>query len=70
MEDWSRTDETGGLLDRKFYHDMSEAVFQHDGAPCHFAKKTTEWIKSNLAFCWGKGVWPANSPDLSPVENV
>lgn len=70
MEALLRTGETGGLLERQLCHDMSEAIFQHDGAPCHFAKKTTKWIDSNLNFCWGKGVWPPNSPDLSPIENV
>ena len=49
---------------------MSEAIFQQDGAPAHHATSTQQWCRDNLPGFWEKGVWPGNSPDLSPIENV
>ena len=44
------------------------SLFQQDGAPCHTAASTMRWFRE-------RGVrvlqnWPANSPDLSPVEQI
>ena len=44
------------------------SLFQQDGAPCHTAASTMRWFRE-------RGVrvlqnWPANSPDLSPVEQM
>ena len=50
--------------------DMSTAIYQQDGAPAHHARKTQDWCRSNLQGFWEKGVWPGNSPDLSPIENL
>ena len=41
---------------------------QQDGAPCHTAASTMRWFRD-------QGIrvlpnWPANSPDLSPVEQI
>ena len=44
------------------------AIFQQDGATCHTAKTTMKWFRDNDVECL-RG-WPANSPDLSPVEQV
>jgi len=45
-----------------------ELYFQQDNAPCHIEKKSIDYIKYNfnnyLDFC------PANSPDLSPIEEL
>ena len=52
------------LLQRKIF------IFQHDNAPAHKAKYTTNWLKR---YSFGEGkimVWPANSPDLNPIENL
>ena len=42
-------------------------IFQHDNAPCHKAKKVTNFLRQN-------GVdmldWPAQSPDMNPIENL
>jgi hypothetical protein len=43
------------------------AIFMQDNAPCHTAGDTMEWIREQ--FFWHM-VWPANSPDLNPIENV
>ena len=60
----------GSILMKKMAPDMSRAIFQQDGARCHTAAVNEEWLKENIENYWAKGVWPANSPDLSPIENV
>ena len=44
--------------------------FQQDGAPVHTSKVAIKWLENNFNSFWGKGVWPGNSPDLSPIENL
>jgi transposase len=71
-----------GNLDAKKYREMLEtnhiledikaAVpadkvrFQQDGAPCHTAKATVKFIEKIVPVV----KWPANSPDLSVIENL
>ena len=44
------------------------SVFQQDGASCHTAASTKRWFAGqNVALLDG---WPANSPDLSPIEQI
>ena len=45
----------------------ADFIFQQDLAPAHSAKATSIWFKDH-----GIPVlnWPANSPDLSPIENL
>ncbi len=42
-------------------------IFQQDLAPAHTTKSTKSWLNDH-----GVGVldWPANSPDLNPIENL
>ncbi len=42
-------------------------IFQQDLTPTHTAKSTKSWLNDH-----GVGVldWPANSPDLNPLENL
>ncbi len=49
----------------KLYGD-ADFIFQQDMAPAHTAKGTKSWFNDH-----GVGVldWPANSPDLNPIEN-
>ncbi len=42
-------------------------VFQHDGASCHRAKVTKNFLKENSIV---SPQWPAKSPDLNPIENI
>ncbi len=50
----------------KLYGD-ADFIFQQDLAPAHTAKGTKSWFNDH-----GVGVldWPANSPDLNPIENI
>jgi hypothetical protein len=48
-------------------------VFQYDGASCHKSKLTLGWLRKHLPkhiTALKKGEWPANSPDLSPIETL
>ena len=59
--------ETEGIV--AFLRQQGEgAIFQQDGATCHTAATTMMWLRENNVECL-RG-WPANSPDLSPVEQV
>ncbi len=44
----------------------ADFIFQQDLPPAHTAKSTKSWLNDH-----GVGVldWPANSPDLNPIEN-
>ncbi len=45
----------------------ADFIFQQDLTPAHTAKSTKSWLNDH-----GVGVldWPANSPDLNPIENL
>lgn len=66
----NRTRENGSTLKRKLMPSMSEAIYQQDGAPAHHSRVAQQWCQNNLEHFWPKGVWPGNSPDLSPIENL
>jgi hypothetical protein len=42
-------------------------IFQQDNAPCHTSFKLCEYFSNNNIEVM---YWPANSSDLSPIENV
>ena len=45
-------------------------TFLQDGALAHTAMATQTWCQRNLPNFKEKNDWPANSPDLNPVENI
>jgi hypothetical protein len=42
-------------------------LFMHDNAPCHKTAEVTELLQENSIPVM---MWPANSPDLNPIENL
>ena len=58
------------IYQRKVMKNMSKAIFEQDGPPAHTSKRTQEWCLKKLKGFWPKEVWPANSPDLNPIENL
>lgn len=45
-------------------------VFQQDGDPKHTSKRVQAWLRANTPKFIPKKDWPANSPDLNPIENL
>lgn len=43
-------------------------VFQQDNAPAHRARHTVELLRSETPKFISPDMWPANSPDLNPVD--
>lgn len=51
--------------------EYSNLIFQHDGAPAHFARPVREYLNGRYAEWIGRGgpiPWPARSPDLTPLD--
>ena len=46
---------------------LDDFTFQHDNAPPHRARVTTEFLKSKEIKVLK---WPVQSPDLNPIENI
>ena len=67
---YTRTKSTGKIEERKLVDSMLDSIFQQDNATCHTAQSTTAWLQRHNITVMGKGVWPANSPDLNPIENL
>ena len=45
-------------------------TFMQDGARCHTAHTTLQWLQDQEIKFWGKDEWPPNSLDLNPIENL
>ena len=51
-----------------FHNNANISIFQHDNATSHTARDTVNLLKTNnIDFIDN---WPANSPDLNPIEHV
>lgn len=49
------------------FGDLNGLIYQQDNAPCHKAKVVMDWLKKeNVPLL----PWPAQSPDLSPIEHL
>ena len=66
----NRTASSGSVLKRRMVNDRSTSIFMQDGAPAHRSAKAQRWCESNLPDFWRKEVWPGNSPDLNPIEEL
>jgi transposase len=58
-----------GLLGTLEDHDLklSDTLFMQDNDPKHTAKRTKEWLHVNQVKLLD---WPAQSPDMNPIENL
>ena len=61
---------TGGLIERKLFSSKKEMTFVQDRASAHTSKATQTWCQKNLPNFITKDGWPANPPDLNPIENI
>ena len=61
---------TGSIIQTKLSRSMSQPIFQQDGATTHTAKSTLKFLSKEFCHFWMPEEWPANSPDLSHIENV
>ncbi len=47
-------------------NDDDKYIFQEDNAPCHTAQIAKKWKMTDIISL----PWPAQSPDLNPIENL
>ena len=45
----------------------ADFIFQQDLAPAHTTRSTKTWLDAHAIMVLD---WPANSPDLNPIENL
>ena len=60
----------GSVLETKMVPGRSRPIFMQDGAPPHISNHTQDWCRRHVPGFWEKDIWPGNSPDLNPVENL
>ncbi|CAF1483663.1 unnamed protein product [Adineta ricciae] len=50
--------------------DTDEVIFLPDKALCMKANATQHFLEDEGVNFWGNSIWPGNSPDMNPVENI
>ena len=65
-----RRSATEAVDKQKLFSSNKQMTLVQDGAPAHTAKATQALCGKNLPNFVAKTEWPANSPDLNPVENL
>ncbi|CAM4989668.1 unnamed protein product, partial [Rotaria socialis] len=50
--------------------DTNEVIFLHDKAPCMKANATQHLLEDENVNFWRNSIWPGNSPDMNPAENI
>ena len=58
------------FLTERYLQKCHESFFMQYGTNSHTAKVNDKWLKENIQNCWEKVIWPGNSPDLNPIENL
>ena len=67
------------IMDREMFdfwlegmEDVGNLLMMEDGAPYHkgVASERRAELEKDGWIGWGPGIWPANSPDLNPIENL
>jgi transposase len=60
------------VLTAELMKDMRDRkiVLMQDGATWHWGKEVLKHLETHKVEHLGKNTWPANSPDLNPIENV
>lgn len=58
------------MINSEIFDNKRGIVFQQDGAPAHTSRDACKFLADNFDTIWGKNIWPGNSPDLSPIENL
>ena len=59
----------GNILDSQMFNDLKDKnfYFMQDGAPSHTSHDILQWLHH---YCSYIKFWPANSPDLNPIEMI
>ena len=58
------------LRDPKNVLDTDEVIFLHDKAPCMKAYAAQHLLEDEGVQFWSNAMWPGNSPDMNPAENI
>lgn len=60
------------VIESDYFDQQRDMVFQHDGAPAHFARSVRAHLDSRFPGGWigraGPVPWPARSPDITPLD--